>query len=195
MSRSVISILPSCMSLGWTKRMSSSIPSSFSRAAHTSPSKSLRVTRRYFSLGGLLPSLITLSQSARSAGNLSVRQVRSSADPIEPPAALLDHDLAAGRLDRHVRELPARLLDGAVLLARGVVEAPGAGLLAEAVDRVQAQLAPLAPLADDQARGRAVDVEVEEIGRHAARAHAVVHVLGAAERGSGPGAQPLARER
>src|SRR3954451_5894179 len=163
MSRSVISILPSCMSLGWTKRMSSSIPSSFSRAAHTSPSKSLRVTRRYFSLGGLLPSLITLSQSARSAGNLSVRQVRSSADPLEPPAALLDHDLAAGRLDRHVRELPARLLDGAVLLARGVVEATGAGLLSEPVDGVQAQVPHATVLAHAQARRGAVDVEVQEV--------------------------------
>src|SRR4051794_23240719 len=71
MSRAVISILPSCMSFGWTKRMSSSISSSFSRAAQTSPSKSLRVTRRYFSLGGLLPSLITRSQSAGPAPNLS----------------------------------------------------------------------------------------------------------------------------
>src|SRR3954447_11954771 len=39
--------LPSCMSFGCTNRMSSSIPSCFSRAAHTSPSKSERVTSRY----------------------------------------------------------------------------------------------------------------------------------------------------
>src|SRR4051794_9958967 len=181
MSRSVMSILPSCMSLGWTNRMSSSMSSSFSRAAHTSPSKSLRVTRRYFPFEGLLPSLITVSQSAPSAGNLSVSRVRSSADPLEPPAALLDHDLAARGLDGHVRELPARLLDGAVLLARRVVEAAGASLLAKAVDRVQAEAPQLAVLTHAQARRGAVDVEVEEVRRDPAGTHPVVRVLGAAE--------------
>src|SRR6218665_3749679 len=49
MSRAVMAILPSCMSLGWTKRMSSISFSSFSSTAQTRPSKSLRVTRRNFS--------------------------------------------------------------------------------------------------------------------------------------------------
>src|SRR5688572_26003129 len=40
------STLPSCMSFGWTNRMSSSIPSCLSSAAHTRPSKSERVTSR-----------------------------------------------------------------------------------------------------------------------------------------------------
>src|SRR4051795_3272654 len=47
MSRSVSCTLPSCMSLGWTNRMSSRIPSSLRSAAHTRPSKSERVTSRY----------------------------------------------------------------------------------------------------------------------------------------------------
>ncbi len=38
------------MSFGWTNLISSRMSSSFSRAAHTSPSKSLRVTRRHFSV-------------------------------------------------------------------------------------------------------------------------------------------------
>ena len=47
MSRSVTSTTPSCTSLGCTKVISSIMPSSCSRTAHTSPSKSLRVTSRY----------------------------------------------------------------------------------------------------------------------------------------------------
>ena len=51
MSPGPTSIFPSCMSLGWTNRMSSSIPSSFRRAAQTRPSKSERVTRRWRTAG------------------------------------------------------------------------------------------------------------------------------------------------
>src|SRR5436190_11980393 len=49
MSRPVISTLPSCMSLGWTNLMSSSMSSSFRSAAQTRPSKSLRVNSLYLS--------------------------------------------------------------------------------------------------------------------------------------------------
>src|SRR5439155_20656558 len=108
------------------------------------------------------------------------RSVRR-ADPYELPAALLDHDLAARCLHGHVRELAARLLDGAVLLARGVVEAAGAGLLAQPVDRVQPQPPHLAALAQAQARGRAVDVVVEQIAGQLAGARAGVGVLAPAE--------------
>src|SRR5436190_16321380 len=47
MSRPVMSTLPSCTSLGWTNRMSSTMSSSLRSMAHTRPSKSLRVTSRY----------------------------------------------------------------------------------------------------------------------------------------------------
>src|SRR5439155_25265905 len=99
----------------------------------------------------------------------------------------------------HVRELAARLLDGGVLLARRVVEAAGAGLLAQPVDRVQPQPPHLAALAQAQARGRAVDVVVEQFAGQLAGAHAVVGVLAPAEpapRSVPPWVgQPLACER
>src|ERR1700736_5775576 len=53
MSFSVTFTFPSCTSFGCTNWMDSSMPSSFSRMAHTSPSKSLRVKSLYF-LGLLL---------------------------------------------------------------------------------------------------------------------------------------------
>src|SRR5262245_66668403 len=56
MSRAEIGILPSCMSLGCTKAISSIMSSSLRSTPQTRPSKSLRVTSRYCdAVKGILP--------------------------------------------------------------------------------------------------------------------------------------------
>ena len=62
------------MSFGWTNLISSSISSSLSRAAQTSPSKSLRVTSRHFSWTGAAMALL-------SRGSPPDRQPRAKLKP------------------------------------------------------------------------------------------------------------------
>src|SRR3954452_8012752 len=97
MSRSVISTLPSCMSLGWTKRMSSRMPRSFSRAAHTRPSKSERVTSRNDSgarAGGFMP-VRSAARAGTSAqgGGVDAQVLRRALRAEAPLAPQLDVDV------------------------------------------------------------------------------------------------------
>src|SRR5450759_417763 len=95
MSRPVILTLPSCMSLGWTNLISPIRFNSLSSTAQTRPSKSLRVTKRYFCCSDMAFSLA----APKSYLIMLRRQApRFRDERIEPGRSLLD--LLVGELLR-----------------------------------------------------------------------------------------------
>src|SRR5450759_570849 len=104
MSRPVILTLPSCMSLGWTNLISLIRFNSLSSTAQTRPSKSLRVTRRYFCCSDLAfsfaPPKQYLIMLQRQAPSFSGEQAESGRPLLNLPAAeslRLHHPLIQNR--------------------------------------------------------------------------------------------------
>src|SRR5260221_5188989 len=134
MSRSVTLTRPSCMSFGWTNLISSMSSSSLSSTAQTSPSKSLRVTKRNFcfAIFGCPQAPPIERQRVELAKLLSIepadgtRQMRpgglsdgrsATGIVLDDPPVAVEHDHPPSVADEHMEDLAA-----GIVFARGVVD-------------------------------------------------------------------------